>query len=39
MELESRFSKDEIAEAVARVADEVSADYQNEVPLLVGILT
>lgn len=39
MELESRFSTDEIAEAVGRVAEEVSADYQNTVPLLVGILT
>ena len=39
MELESRFSTDEIAEAVGRVAEEVSADYENTVPLLVGILT
>ena len=39
MELESRFGTDEIAAAVERVADEVSADYENEVPLLVGILT
>ena len=39
MELESRFSSEEIAEAVARVAEEISADYQDEVPLLVGILT
>ncbi len=39
MELESRFSAEDIAVAVERVAGEVSADYPNEVPLLVGILT
>ena len=39
MELESRFSAEDIAAAVERVAGEVSADYPNEVPLLVGILT
>jgi len=39
MELESRFSTEDIAVAVARVADELSADYANDTPLMVGILT
>jgi hypoxanthine phosphoribosyltransferase len=39
MELESRFSAEDIAAAVERVAGEVSADYPRETPLLVGILT
>lgn len=39
MELEPRFSKDEISAAVRRVADEISADYPDKTPLLVGILT
>lgn len=38
MELESRFSEEEIAAAVKRVAGEVSADFPDEIPLLVGIL-
>lgn len=39
MELESRFSAEEIATAVSRIASEISADYRDQVPLLVGILT
>lgn len=39
MELEPRFSAEDIAAAVKRVAGEISADYPNEVLLLVGILT
>lgn len=39
MELEPRFSQDEIAAAVERVAGEISADYSDETPLLVGVLT
>ena len=38
MQLEPRFSQDEIAAAVERVAGEISADYPDETPLLVGIL-
>ncbi len=34
MELESRFSAEDIAAAVERVAGEVSADYPRDVPLL-----
>ncbi|MEN8113921.1 MAG: hypoxanthine phosphoribosyltransferase [Actinomycetota bacterium] len=39
MELESRFSAEEIAVAVERVAAEISADYPDDTPLMVGILT
>jgi hypoxanthine phosphoribosyltransferase len=39
MELEPRFSKEEIAAAVQRVAAEISADYAGKTPLMVGILT
>ncbi|MEN8234864.1 MAG: hypoxanthine phosphoribosyltransferase [Actinomycetota bacterium] len=39
MELESRFSTEEIATAVERVAGEISADYSEDTPLMVGILT
>ena len=39
VDFEPRFNQDEIAEAVARVAAEISANHQGETPLLVGILT
>jgi hypoxanthine phosphoribosyltransferase len=39
MELEPRFTADEIAAAVDRVAGAISADYADETPLMVGILT
>jgi hypoxanthine phosphoribosyltransferase len=39
MELEPRFSTEEIAAAVERVADEISVDYEGRTPLMVGILT
>lgn len=38
VELEPRFSQEDVAAAVARLAEEISADYDGEVPLLVGIL-
>ena len=39
MELQPRFSKNEIANAVSRVAAEISANHPAETPLMVGILT
>jgi hypoxanthine phosphoribosyltransferase len=39
MELEPRFSREEIAAAVSRVAAEISANHPDKTPLLVGILT
>ncbi len=39
MEFEARFTQEEIAEAVDRVAAEISANHHGETPLLVGILT
>jgi hypoxanthine phosphoribosyltransferase len=39
MELESRFSTEDIAAAVDRVAGELSAAYPAETPLMVGVLT
>lgn len=39
MELESRFTTEQIATAVQRVADEISTDYSGQTPLMVGILT
>ena len=39
MELESRFSAEDIAAAVERVGGELSADYAGTTPLMVGILT
>ena len=39
MDLQPRFSKDEIASAVSRVAAEISANHPTETPLMVGILT
>ena len=39
MELESRFSAEDIAVAVERVGGELSADYAGTTPLMVGILT
>lgn len=39
MELESRFSTEDIAAAVARVAGELSAAYADDTPLMVGVLT
>ena len=39
MELEPRFSQEEIAVAVRRIADEISTDYPDVTPLLVGVLT
>ena len=39
MELQPRFSKSEIANAVSRVAAEISANHPAETPLMVGILT
>ncbi len=39
MELESRFSIEDIAAAVERVAGELSTDYAGDTPLMVGILT
>jgi hypoxanthine phosphoribosyltransferase len=39
MELQPRFSKNEIARAVSRVAAEISANHPAETPLMVGILT
>ncbi|HHC09233.1 MAG TPA: hypoxanthine phosphoribosyltransferase [Actinobacteria bacterium] len=38
MELEPRFSRDEIAEAVARIAEDISRDHPEGDLLLVGIL-
>ncbi len=38
MDFEPRFSEDQIAEAVVRVAGEISANHQQETPLMVGIL-
>jgi hypoxanthine phosphoribosyltransferase len=38
MELEPRFSEEEIRAAVQRVAGEISADYRDRCPLLVGVL-
>jgi len=32
------FTRDEIGEAVARVANEINRDYQGECPVLVGVL-
>lgn len=37
-ELKLLFSKQEIAETVARLAQEISADYANEKVILVGVL-
>jgi len=39
MELEPRFSTEEIASAVQRVAHEISTDYADQTLLMVGILT
>ena len=39
MELEPRFTAAEIAEAVQRVGSDLAADYDDENPLMVGILT
>ena len=39
MELEPRFSAEQIATAVRRVAEEISTDYPDRTPLMVGILT
>jgi hypoxanthine phosphoribosyltransferase len=39
MELEPRFTTEEIAAAVSRVAGEISANHEGGTPLLVGILT
>lgn len=39
MELEPRFTAEEVASAVDRVAAEISSDYADETPLMVGILT
>ncbi|GMQ85556.1 MAG: hypoxanthine phosphoribosyltransferase [Acidimicrobiia bacterium] len=39
MDLEPRFTSEEIADAVSRVAAEISANHQTETPLMVGILT
>ena len=39
MELEPRFSEEDIAAAVSRVAAEISENHPDETPLLVGILT
>ncbi len=38
MDLEPRFTEEEIAEAVSRVAGEISANHRDTSPLLVGIL-
>lgn len=38
MELEPRFTEDEIRETVRRLAKQISADYREERPLLVGVL-
>lgn len=38
VELEARFTTDEIAEAVRRIAAEISRDHEGQVPLLVGVL-
>ena len=38
LELELRFTRDEIAEAVSRIAAEISSDYGDARPLMVGIL-
>jgi len=39
MDFEPRFSQEEIAATVSRVAAEISATHPDETPLLVGILT
>jgi hypoxanthine phosphoribosyltransferase len=38
MEFEPRFSEEEIASAVSRVAEEISENHRDDTPLLVGIL-
>ena len=39
MDLEPRFTEEDIAAAVSRVAAEISANHPDSTPLLVGILT